>query len=248
MDFYDRSVLGEGIHCLKCGSFVNLPRDGDPMVQCPYCAYRWCVRCKCPWHPNIKCSERADVEVEEWREQHGAQRCPGCFKVIEKDDPESCNHMTHKSTDVMPCTRERTDFCYCCGVEISPDYPHAELDKPDIPHFPDGVFQDCRAVQLGYATMVQKRRLTGRSGRRRRDVAPLETEATAGLFGAYFGNAESPIQGEGFADETPAERRRRRRRQRREAGDEGRPRRPRSATGSGSGSGSGRRRRHFESP
>ncbi len=172
------------------------------------------------------------------------------FKIIEKDDPESCNHMTHKNTDVMPCTRERTDFCYCCGVEISPDYPHAELDKPDIPHFPDGVFQDCRAVQLGYATMVQKRRLTGRSGRRRRDVAPLETDATAGLFGAYFGNAQSPIQGEGFADETPAERRRRRRRQRREAGDDGRPRRPRSATGSGSGSGSGsgRRRRHFESP
>ena len=170
--------------------------------------------------------------------------------MIEKDDPESCNHMTHKSTDVMPCTRERTDFCYCCGVEISPDYPHAELDKPDIPHFPDGVFQDCRAVQLGYATMVQKRRLTGRSGRRRRDVAPLETDATAGLFGAYFGNAQSPIQGEGFADETPAERRRRRRRQRREAGDDGRPRRPRSETGSGSGSGSGsgRRRRHFESP
>ena len=43
-------------------------------------------------------------------------------------------------------------------------------------------------MQLGYATMVQKRRLTGRSGRRRRDVAPLETEATAGLFGAYFGH------------------------------------------------------------
>ena len=116
------------------------------------------------------------------------------FKIIEKDDPESCNHMTHKNTDVMPCTRERTDFCYCCGVEISPDYPHAELDKPDIPHFPDGVFQDCRAVQLGYATMVQKRRLTGRSGRRRRDVAPLETDATAGLFGAYFGNVESCVE------------------------------------------------------
>ena len=33
VDFYDRSVLGEGIHCLKCGSFVNLPRDGDPMVR-----------------------------------------------------------------------------------------------------------------------------------------------------------------------------------------------------------------------
>ena len=54
VDFYDRSVLGEGIHCLKCGSFVNLPRDGDPMVQCPYCAYRWCVRCKCPLDPGQK--------------------------------------------------------------------------------------------------------------------------------------------------------------------------------------------------
>ena len=231
-DFYDRSVLGDGIHCLKCGCFVNLPRDGDPMVQCPYCAYRWCVRCKCPWHPNIKCSERADVELEEWREQQGAQRCPGCFKIIEKDDPESCNHMTHKLTDAMPCTRERSDFCYCCGVEISPDYPHAELDKPDIPHFPDGVFQDCRAVQLGYATMAQKRRLTGRSGRRRRDVAPLRDDVASGLFGAYFDNPQSPVAGEGFADETPAERRRRRRRERRDHQD-GRPRRPRSATAAG---------------
>ena len=58
VDFYDRSVLGEGIHCLKCGSFVNLPRDGDPMVQCPYCAYRWCVRCKCP---SAICAETKDI-------------------------------------------------------------------------------------------------------------------------------------------------------------------------------------------
>ena len=69
VDFYDRSVLGEGIHCLKCGSFVNLPRDGDPMVQCPYCAYRWCVRCKCPLDPGqksyfIASSTRPDSPVE----------------------------------------------------------------------------------------------------------------------------------------------------------------------------------------
>ena len=73
--------------------------------------------------------------------------------------------MVHKSTDAMPCTRERTDFCYCCGVEVTPDYPHAEADNPTVPHFPDGVFQDCRAVQMGIATMMQKRRHARRTGR-----------------------------------------------------------------------------------
>ena len=43
------------------------------------------------------------------------------FKIIEKDDPESCNHMTHKNTDVMPCTRERTDFCSCLRRNIRRD-------------------------------------------------------------------------------------------------------------------------------
>ena len=147
VDFYDRSVLGEGIHCLKCGSFVNLPRDGDPMVQCPYCAYRWCVRCKCPWHPNIKCSERADVEVEEWREAHGAQRCPGCFKIIEKDDPESCNHMTHKNTDVMPCTRERTDFCIVC-VEINS--PRRQLDIAAVWEHPTHSLISTQVIVAGW--------------------------------------------------------------------------------------------------
>ena len=166
----------------------------------------------------------------------------------------------------MPCTRERRTFVLAVASKFRRTIPTltrqvrqqriiASIATPrpvkqlipqaDIPHFPDGVFQDCRAVQLGYATMVQRE---GSPAERaaRRDVAPLETEATAGLFGAYFGNAESPIQGEGFADETPAERRRRRRRPR--GRRRRRPRRPRSATGSGSGSGSSRRRRHFESP
>ena len=34
-----------------------------------------------------------------------------------------------------------------------------------MPHFPDGVFQDCRAVQMGIATMMQKRRHARRTGR-----------------------------------------------------------------------------------
>ena len=31
-----------------------------------------------------------------------------------------------------------------CGVEVTPDYPHEEVDNPGVNHFPDGVFQQCR--------------------------------------------------------------------------------------------------------
>ena len=131
IEFHDRAVIGEGINCLKCGCFVNMPENAtNPMVQCPYCRYRFCFKCKTPWHPGVRCGERADVELEEWRRLRGAQRCPGCDKIIEKDDPETCNHMVHKASDSMPCLRERTDFCYCCGLEVMPDYPHDEKDNP----------------------------------------------------------------------------------------------------------------------
>ncbi|KAJ8604327.1 hypothetical protein CTAYLR_002490 [Chrysophaeum taylorii] len=234
LDFSDRSVLGDGMHCLKCGCFVNLPADSaEPLVQCPYCAYRWCVRCKCPWHPGVQCDERGDVQLEEWRELQGAQRCPGCYKIIEKDDPETCNHMVHKSTDPLPCNRERTDFCYCCGIEVTPDYPHCEVDSPGTCHFPDGVFQDCRAVKLGYATMLQKRRHARRQGNNNnnnpngRTAALVETGVIGdNAFGNFFQQQQQPARGprrsqvaadpEGDDDDrvSPTERRRRRREQR----------------------------------
>lgn len=190
VEFSDRSILGDGTNCVKCGCFVNLPTDSaELMVECPYCAYRWCVRCKCDWHPNVPCNERAEAELEEWRELQGAQRCPGCYKIIEKDDPETCNHMVHKSTDAIPCTAERTDFCYCCGIEVTPDYPHNEVDTSEtVVHFPDGVFQDCRAVKLGYATMLQKRRHARRQGaeRRRQSLGASRAADDDGAYGTFF--------------------------------------------------------------
>ena len=113
--FHDRAVLGEGVHCLKCGCFVNLPADAsNPMVQCPYCRYRFCYRCKTPWHPGVKCGERADVELEEWRKLKGAQKCPGCAKV-------------GSNTARRPCRRRRglfafvsvfraRSFVWCCNA------------------------------------------------------------------------------------------------------------------------------------
>ena len=34
-----------------------------------------------------------------------------------------------------------------CGLEVTPDYPHEEVDNPGVNHFPDGVFQQCRVMK-----------------------------------------------------------------------------------------------------
>ncbi|GMI10766.1 hypothetical protein TrRE_jg3075 [Triparma retinervis] len=143
--FNDRAVYGDGMACIFCGNFVIFPdRMGGVMVACPYCRQRFCMKCKVAWHVGVDCMEEGKDDLEEWRKLHGATRCPGCFKVIEKDDPETCNHMVHKAVDSIPCVQERTDFCYCCGLEVTPDYPHFELMNPGVNHFPDGVYNDCR--------------------------------------------------------------------------------------------------------
>ena len=62
--FLDRAVLGEGINCLKCNLFVNLPENAsNPMVQCPYCRHRFCHKCKTDWHTGMRCEERPDQEL-----------------------------------------------------------------------------------------------------------------------------------------------------------------------------------------
>ena len=91
--------------------------------------------------------------------------------MIEKDDPETCNHMVHKSTDGIPCVKDRTDFCYCCGLEVTPDYPHYEKMNPNVNHFPDGVYNDCRVVLEGYSVAIQSRP-ADRRRRHRRGSAP----------------------------------------------------------------------------
>jgi hypothetical protein len=90
--------------------------------------------------------DKFDETLEAWKEISGAQKCPACFKLIEKDDPDTCNHMVHKITDGIPCIHDRTDFCYLCGELVTADYPHDEVRNPGVNHFPDGVFQKCRII------------------------------------------------------------------------------------------------------
>jgi IBR domain, a half RING-finger domain len=113
IEFADRAAYGDGMRCIFCMNYVNFPVDGSvAMVSCPYCVKRFCIRCKKPWHVDQRCPlEKFDDTLEQWKEASGAQKCPACLKLIEKDDPDTCNHMVHKITDSIPCINERTDFC-----------------------------------------------------------------------------------------------------------------------------------------
>ena len=113
IEFSDRAIYGEGMRCIFCNNFVNFPSDSRlAMVECPYCVQRFCFRCKKPWHYGSRCPlETVDDELDVWKSTSGAQKCPCCQKLIEKDDPNTCHHMVHKVTDGIPCVRDRTDFC-----------------------------------------------------------------------------------------------------------------------------------------
>ena len=176
IEFSDRKTYGEGMRCIFCNAFNTLPEDQTfSMVKCSNCMQQFCFRCKKPWHVGGKCPlDTENDDLESWKKGSGAQKCPTCHKLIEKDDPDTCHHMVHKITDGIPCIRDRCDFCCkftnlnftivtigfdvfhfffflsksdLCGAEVLPDYPHDEVDNPGVNHFPDGVFQTCRILK-----------------------------------------------------------------------------------------------------
>jgi hypothetical protein len=147
-EFSDRVTYGEGMRCIFCNNYVNFPEEGGfSMVECPYCVQTFCIRCRRPWHFDSKCPlDNVDDSLDTWKKISGAQKCPACAKLIEKSDRDTCNHMIHKITDGIPCVKDRTDFCYCCGEEVLGDYPHEEVKRPGVNHFPDGVYQQCIVI------------------------------------------------------------------------------------------------------
>jgi len=66
--------------------------------------------------------------------------------------------MTHRLSDGMPCIKERCDFCYCCGWEVTGDAPHYEIRNPEIDHFPDGPFEKCRVLKKREREAAKRRR------------------------------------------------------------------------------------------
>ena len=143
-EFSDRATYGEGMRCIFCDNFVNFPIEGErSMVECPYCVQRFCMRCKKSWHFGSRCPlDKVDDTLDSWRMESMAQKCPCCHKLIEKDDPDTCNHMVHKVTDGIPCLRDRTDFCceshllYVLGGLDSVMFSHASQPFSNPPHPP----------------------------------------------------------------------------------------------------------------
>jgi len=108
------------MRCVHCANYVNFPEQMEHVARviCPYCQQNFCIRCKKAWHHNNRCAvDTYDESLEVWKSASGAQKCPACKKLIEKDDPDTCNHMIHKITDGIPCIRDRTDFC--CKFHIN---------------------------------------------------------------------------------------------------------------------------------
>jgi len=177
----------------------------------------FCIRCKQTWHfGKQKCPvDQMDDHLENWKMISGAQKCPCCAKLIEKDDPDTCNHMVHKITDSIPCVRERTDFCcklqftsfpWCviiicyddaidlCGEEVTPDYPHEEVKRKGVNHFPEGVFQRCRKIvqqekDAEREVMRKQRRFRGNTGSQRptttSSVLPVVDDVDGDDWGAW---------------------------------------------------------------
>jgi len=94
--FNDRSLFGDGMPCIYCSHYVVFSNEANiARVACPYCKRFFCLKCQKPWHDGFDCvSQKDKVEIEHWRKTIGAQKCPGCDKIIEKDDPETCNHVS----------------------------------------------------------------------------------------------------------------------------------------------------------
>lgn len=121
LEFHDRSIYGPGIHCIYCmkyipSSFEYSNKNRIDMIACLNCKKIFCTQCKQSNHhkTNGKCpveNEYLEEKLFEWKSKSNAQICPGCNKLIEKEDSQTCNHMCHKITDSIPCIKQRTDFC-----------------------------------------------------------------------------------------------------------------------------------------
>jgi len=119
------------------------------------CNREFCSKCQVIWHRNESCAQYQSrisdkncaneekfllmIEKEKW------MACPNCGAMIEKT--EGCNHITHKACTGSPTGR--TDFCYCCSQRLAGDgHRYEEGTNPLVLHFPNGVFKDCRNVQI----------------------------------------------------------------------------------------------------
>ena len=96
--------------CPNCRTVVfGRPDSIVPMARCtnPFCAYRFCVNCKTPWHDNgAVCEDKAKSdEASSANIRDTTKACPMCGRRTEHFREHRCHHMT------CLCKHE---YCYEC--------------------------------------------------------------------------------------------------------------------------------------
>lgn len=101
----------ERVYCVNAicstflGSSTNYRMVND--VVCPKCMLRTCPRCKKEAHEEENCEvNAANIELKALAVRSGWQTCPGCNRLVEKN--QGCNHITCRCT---------TQFCYICALK-----------------------------------------------------------------------------------------------------------------------------------
>ena len=94
------------LRCCNLVGVVEVGQEGNGYITCPTCKTNYCLRCGSPRHEG-SCTQWSVNSTQEWAHQNGAQRCPNCHELIQKNG--GCNHMTCRKP--MGCGYE---FCYVC--------------------------------------------------------------------------------------------------------------------------------------
>lgn len=82
--------------------------EDKPMARCtnPFCACRFCVSCKTPWHEGLPCLDRAKMDSESTDFiSKTSKACPRCSRRTEHFRNHRCHHIT------CICTYQ---YCYEC--------------------------------------------------------------------------------------------------------------------------------------
>jgi len=132
-------VLGDDVSKQKhpnngsCSSQKEQQRMPDDDSQfrwnCTACRSQWCVRCKGPWHPRVRCvdNERknqsdTDRKLESLVQEGKMVKCL-CGIYIQKD--QGCKYMT--------CTHCRAHFCWDCKRFLRRDHEQHECIPTEAP-------------------------------------------------------------------------------------------------------------------
>eukprot|EP01016_Furgasonia_blochmanni_P046611 TRINITY_DN6743_c0_g4_i1.p1 TRINITY_DN6743_c0_g4~~TRINITY_DN6743_c0_g4_i1.p1 ORF type:complete len:396 (+),score=44.76 TRINITY_DN6743_c0_g4_i1:42-1190(+) len=91
----------------KCSRILVIGnRDAINEFTCEFCAFKFCLSCNNPPHPDQSCVTFLEQQMKGWIASRKVQMCQKCKSLVEKN--EGCNHMT--------CAICKAEWCWICGA------------------------------------------------------------------------------------------------------------------------------------